>query len=196
MFLRYIARSAARSQSTRERIRREGRTCRGDPLWTKEEDAELRRLHPDYLALRKSLPRRTISALKHRAIRIGLAKQHHFWTAVEVSRLRRLYPTSTIDELKAAFPGLRSKQINDRAKKLHLRKKRRPYPSTGFPVIDQIRARAFELNLTMEDVDKMAGTRHFFQNGRWRGCRSVNGSAVFLAISALDGDVRAIWRDE
>jgi hypothetical protein len=196
MHLRYFARSAARSQSLREQIRRAGRTRSGLPIWTEEEDAEIRRLYPDYAALKQSLKRRTHSALKNRANRIGIIKRNHCWTDAEVSRLRKLYPTSTAQQLRAAFPGLRKRQIKDKAANLGLYKKRRPYPSTGFPIIDQIRTRAFELNLSMLDLDELAGTKNYFQGRGWKGCRTVNGWAALLAISALDGDVRAIWRDE
>jgi hypothetical protein len=196
MLLRYLARSASRSQTMREQCRRSGRTMNGRfPIWTDEEDAEIRRLYPDYAALKKSLTRRTHSALKSRANRIGIAKRNHCWTDAEVSRLRKLFPTSTAQQLRTAFPGLRTRQIKDKAANLGLYKKRRPYPPSGFPIIDQIRARAFELNLSMLDLDELAGTKNYFEDRRWRRCR-INGWAVCLAVDALAGDVRAIWRDE
>jgi hypothetical protein len=166
------------------------------PIWTKEEDAEIRRLYPDYPALKKSLPRRTHLAIKGRAHRLGIVKRNHSWTDAEVSRLRKLYPTNTIRQLRIAFPHLQGRQIKDKAERIGLRKKRCPYPATGFPIIDQIRARAFELNLSMLDLDELANTKNYFKDRGWRRCRSANGWAVCLAVDALAGDVRAIWRDE
>ena len=137
-------------------------------------------------------------ALKARAHNLGITKRIHHWTEAEISRLRKLFATSTIRQLMIAFPGLRKRQIKDKASSLRLRKKRRPYPPAGIPVIDQIKARAFALNLTMLDVDEMVHTRSYFQHSGKRGRRprQVNGHAVCLAIAAFDGDVRAIWRDE
>jgi hypothetical protein len=196
MHLRYFARSAARSQSLREQIRRAGRTRSGLPIWTEEEDAEIRRLYPDYAALKKSLKRRTHSALKNRANRIGIIKRHHCWTDAEVSRLRKLYPTSTAQQLRAAFLGLRKRQIKEKAMNLGLHKKRRSYPSTGFPIIDQIRTRAFVLNLSMLDLDELAGTKNYFQGRGWKCCRSTDGpyslrSMLSLEMSALFGETNS-----
>lgn len=197
MHLRYMARSAAKSQSMREQIKREGRTRYGHfPLWTEEEDDHVRRLYPDYKALAKVLKRRSHSSIICRAVRLKVTKsRQHRWTDGEVSRLRKLYSTTTAKQLRAAFPHLKNRQIKDKASAMGLYKKRRPYPPSGFPVIDQIMQRAFELNITMTDLDAMANTKTFFRHRAWRKRHSPNVWAVCLAIETLDGDVKAVWRD-
>jgi hypothetical protein len=85
---------------------RMGRTPKGHWLWTAREDALVRALYPDYVALRKALRRRTYSALRHRARTLGIAKKRHTWTTTEVSRLRKLYPKASCRDLLAAFPDL------------------------------------------------------------------------------------------
>lgn len=193
MLLRQIARNAARSESARERIRTEGRTCNGDPIWTKREDEKIRRLYPDYRALKIALRRRTRMAIVCRASKLRISKKRQLWTAADISRLRRIYPTGTDAEIATAFPAFTKRQVQAIANRLRIPKKRRRYKRTGIAIIDAIRDRAFDLNLTMKDLDALANSRHYFQNC-CRELSSVNGLNVYRAIEALDGQVTATWR--
>jgi hypothetical protein len=152
----------------------------------------MRRLYPNYGALRKALRRRTYRALRARAGTLGITIKRHRWTAIEASRLRRLYPTATRDEILAALPGLRWKQIKAMAKYRRLHRARKPLKPTGFPIIDDIRLRAFHLNLSMVDLDAMARTRCYFQKACWHSGK-ISDRAVHRAIRALDGSIIAHW---
>ncbi len=182
------------AERARARIRRAGVTAKGHPLWTKEEDAKVLRLYPDYKALRRTLRRRTYHALRARAGKLGITKKRHTWTAAEASRIRRLYPRASKAELYAAFPGLRWHQIVGKAKHIKVRRQRKPLSRTGFPIIDTVRDRATVLNYSMVDLDALARTRNYFQKAGWHSGR-VNRRAVYKAIEALDGEVTIRWKE-
>lgn len=161
-------------------------------LWTKKEDDILRTLYPDYKALRRKLRRRTRYALKARAARLGVIRKNHVWLAVEVSRVRRMYPRATREELMAALPNLTMAQIRSKASDIGVRRARRKPTATGYPLIDAIRERAFEQNLSMADLDAIARTKRFYQSGGWRG-GNFNRKAVLRAVEALGGEVSVRW---
>jgi hypothetical protein len=140
--------------------------------------------YPDYTALRRALRRRSIHALRGRVRALGIAKKRYRWTAAAVSRLRRIYPTGTRAEILAAFPGTKWQQIKDKRKEIKLYRARKPPAKTGYPIIDVVRARAFELNISMPELDAMARTKWYFQQKCWRRY-GVNGRAVYRAIEAL-----------
>jgi hypothetical protein len=192
MHLGSIAETLARSDRAKAQIARTGRSPSG-LLWTANEDETLRRLYPDYHALCKVLKQRSYDAIKKRVVVLGIAQARHRWTAAEISRLRRLYPKQTRDELLVSFPGLRWPQIRRMANYKGFTMIRRPYAPTGITVIDAIRARAFDLNLTMVDLDAMAKTGNYFRSSRWR-TYGISKRSVCRAIDALDGDVMPIWR--
>lgn len=193
MRLRYAAMGAARAQRARERIIRMGRTPNGHPLWTEREDGVVRALYPDYKSLRRALRRRTYRALCGRTRTLGIAKKHHVWLGTEVSRLRRLYPKADRSDILLAFPELSWSQIAAKARHIGLRRARRRLNSTGHPLIDTIRDRAFDLCLSMVDLDMMAGTRRYFQKAAWRN-GNLNRKALLRAVEALGGEVSVRWQ--
>lgn len=180
------------SYRAKEQMLRAGRSPTG-PLWTAREDETIRGLYPDYNAVVRALKRRTLVAVRTRAMKLGITKRRYPWTVAEIYRLRRLYPKQTAAQLQVSFPGVRPAQLRQMANLRGITKDRRPLPLTGIPVIDAIRRRAFELNLSMIDVDEMARTGIYFQCSRWRysGVRLVQ---VCRAIEALDGEISAAWR--
>src|SRR3981081_2271065 len=81
MDLHWLARNAVFVQRTRERLKHpvpNGNNLH--PLWPKAEDDTIRRLYPDYKALRRLLKRRTEWAIKRRAGVIGGRKKSYQWT--------------------------------------------------------------------------------------------------------------------
>jgi len=193
MRLRYAAMGVARAQRARERIIRMGRTPNGHPLWTEREDDVVRALYPDYKALRRKLRRRTYYALRARARTLDVVTRRHVWLATEVSRLRRLYPRASREELLAAFPDITWRKIKAKARHAGIHRARRKLATTGHPLIDLIRDRAFDLKLSMVDLDAMAGTRRYFQKAGWYN-GNFNRKALLRAVEALGGEVSVSWQ--
>jgi hypothetical protein len=188
----WAARNAIMAERMRARMQRSGRTPRGHMLWTKQEDEIIRRLYPNYKALRKALRRRTFKAIRVRASACGFTVKRHRWTAAEASRLRRLYPTASHEELLAAFPGVSLRQATAKANQIKVFRKRRPLAATGYPIIDEVRLRAFQLNITMVDLDAMSRTRCYFQKAGWH-TGWISERAIYRAVMALDGGLSARW---
>ncbi|SDG68095.1 hypothetical protein SAMN05216338_100263 [Bradyrhizobium sp. Rc2d] len=123
-----------------------------------------------------------------RASKLGVSQKRLQWTAADVSRLRRIYPSGTDADLAAAFPAFTKRQVQAVANRLRISKKKR-YKRTGIAIIDAIRDRALELNLTMIDLDALAKNGCYFQ----KCCRElpyVNGPYVYRAIVALGSQAR------
>jgi hypothetical protein len=170
-----------------------GRTPNGHWLWTPREDEIVRGIYPNYVALRRALRRRTYSALRHRTRKLGIAKKRHIWLTTEESRLRKLYPKADRSELLVAFPGMSWRQIAAKARHIGVRRMRRKLNATGHPLIDMIRDRAFDLRLSMVDLDAMAGTKRYFQKSLWCNGRP-NRKALLQAVEALGGEVSIRWQ--
>lgn len=104
MSLAYYARNAATAERMRRKMRKEGVTLSGKKLWTEAEDEILRASYPNYRRMLKLLPHRTHQAVLMRCRKLGLKKFVRPWTAFEVSKLRKLYSSASIEEICAAFP--------------------------------------------------------------------------------------------
>jgi hypothetical protein len=74
-----------------------------------------------------------------------------------------------------------------------IRRARRELVSTGHPLIDQIRDRASDLNLSMVDLDAMAVTKKYFQRAGWVN-GNLNRKAMLRAVEALGGEVSVQWQ--
>jgi hypothetical protein len=168
--------------------------CRYAALWTEDDEAVARRLYPDYKAISKALGR-TYEAVRFQCQSLGLTPKNHVWTAAEVSRLRRMYPTASYEELRAAFHNFSRVHIASIASFYGFARARRPYKATGFDIIDQIRDRAFELGYSLRDIDEISGTKKYFALQQWVKRERANYKAVVKAIEALGGKVSAQWND-
>jgi hypothetical protein len=193
--LKYAARHAMLGQLARARILRNGFTPNGHPLWTDEEDAAVRELYPDYIALQKRLKRRTYYACKWRARYLKLVTPRVPWTAAEISRLRRVYGTCSVSELVAQFPNRTADQIRHRATPLGVRRPRKIIKSSGIPIIDEIKKRARQLNYSMRDVDELSRSKRYFIKASWLPNGTVNYQAIGRAVEALGGKLSVTWED-
>ncbi|MES4993883.1 hypothetical protein ABVB70_26685, partial [Agrobacterium radiobacter] len=97
MDLSFHNRTLTISMQVKERIRRTGYTPSGFKVWTAEEDEIVKSLYPLYAEMQLRFPERSLKALHGRCERLGIAKKLHWWTAAEISKLRRLYPTASRD---------------------------------------------------------------------------------------------------
>lgn len=135
--------------------------------WLPVEDDCLRRLYPRYDLLAAQLPHRSLAALKHRARRLGIVCPRHVWTNLEVRRLRQAYAANMADdELSSQFPGCSLAQIKAKARHLGLRRPVKTYRMLGIPLLDAVRARAGDRQMSLVELDRLAGTVAYFQKSR------------------------------
>lgn len=195
MSLTYFARYAAKGELARIRFQRAGVTMRGDALWTDEERSVLAIFKGNYDAMCKRLPHRSRVAIYAQCGKMGLRKAIHFWSAAEVSKLRKIYGAASASEISAAFPHSTWINIRQVAQYHGLRRRGKiPYKLTGFPALDEVRRRCFEIGWTMVDLDQAARTKTYFRKASWTGKKRLNYRALGRAIEALDGVVQAQWR--
>jgi hypothetical protein len=166
----------------------------GAKLWTEKEVAIAKKLYPDYQAISKEIGR-SYYAARNKCRKLGLPPKHHMWTGAEITRLRKMYPTATKEELIDAFHGFSYSHIKAIASNHGFLRVRRPFKATGHPILDQIRARSFALGYSMPDIDKLSRTKLYFTEQQWRFSKSLNHKAVARAIAALDGKVKAQWNE-
>ena len=191
MSLAYFARNARSAERMRERIRRSGMVA-GHKVWTDAEREILKGLVPDYKAVRRRLRSRTAAAIQAQSCKLGLTKPMRYWTAAEISKLRRIYPTATKQELCEAFPFSTWQNIKAKAMYYKFRKRRVPFKLTGIPGLDEVRKRCYEIGWSMRDLDSAARTGSYFRRAGWIGKR-INHRALGRAIEALDGAVMPEW---
>ena len=172
----------ARARAYAERT---GWTYGGDKVWTAEEIATLRRLYPDYRALETVLHDRTRRAIEHKAARLGIARRLRIWRPDEETRLRPPYVRGVpVSEILPLLNDKSAKQTWGKANHLKLKRPRRRPKSTGLPLIDEIRNRAFDLNISMRELDEIAGGK-----GLLRGPKRERWTAIGRAVRALDGEL-------
>lgn len=195
MSLRYAIKGAERADYIRRQMKRTGLTPWGKKLWTKTEDDKVIRLYPDIKGLRQRLKSRSAAAIQQRAGALGVRRKGHRWKSSELVKLRKLFLNAHWQDILEAFPGLTKRQVISCAKYHGMKRNRKRFCKTGIEIIDAVREKAFQLNISMPDLDHMAGTKRYFSHAVWHQTKQANPKAVWRAIEALGGDVLARWND-
>lgn len=168
-----------------------GMTYSGQPLWTPKEIAILRRLYPDYQALVRALPKRTRKAIESKVWRCGLAKPRRIWSEPDFGIMKPLYVRGApMTAILNRLPSKTARQVWSKAANRKIRRPRRPPQPTGFAPVDAVRRRAFDLHISMTDLDAMAGRRNYF-----RSPRGIDWSAVQRVLPYLGGQAAVSWHE-
>ena len=193
MYLSHYAEGARSAARARNRLKKEGYVFGLRRVWSGREEEVCRLFWPDVRQIKRLLWSRSEGAIRAKGRALGLPIQkQHIWSAASLSRLRRLYPEATWDELHAAFPGVSKNSILHAVRYRRLRKNRRPYKPTGYLLIDEIRGRCFELNYRMKDIDALAMSKRYFYKAGWHS-RWISHKAIARAVAALDGQLTVKW---
>ena len=196
MALADLSRHAVTAQRSRERMRRGGVNMKGQLLWTDEEKELLRQNNADgYSSLKKLLPHRSLSAIKQQARAMGLRPKRRLWKASEITLLRKLYPTASIEELAAAFPDLPLRAIRGAANYHGFRRKRKQYKKTGIAALDGLMMQCLRANMYMSDLDKICHSRRYFRQANFR-YNQPNYNHVVKAITFFEGKLEVQWPDD
>lgn len=191
MELSKLAMHARAAQLTRLRLAKTGMTMAGEKVWTEEEKALVRQFAPAYDELVKRLPHRTRKAIRLQASALRVAMRRHIWSAAEISKLRKVYPLGDRTEICSLFAHSTWVNIQQAARRHGFHRARKPYKLTGHDPLDQMRAKCFELNLNLVELDAECRTKRYFQSG-W--CKNkLNYRALGRAIEALDGRIQVQW---
>lgn len=169
------------------------RVVRRDNSWTYRETEALREHWPDMAALRKLLPHRTETAIRSMAAKCGAAppKNHHVWTGAEDKRLRVLAAAGATRKDIADALSLSPLQVQNRLQYARIRISKRPPTLCGDDLADAVRQRAFQMNITMRDLDRSLGNRRIFQNAVTK--KYVLPHHIDKAVKALGGRLTIVW---
>ncbi|TPJ34273.1 hypothetical protein [Mesorhizobium sp. B2-6-5] len=175
---------------------RSARIIRRDDTWTFAETEILRRHWPDVALLRKVLPHRTAGAMRFMAKKCGLIpdKVQNVWTGAQDKKLRQMAAAGDTRKQIAAELGLTVAQIDNRLLYRKINLARRPPKAIGDPLVDEVRRRAFDLKMTVVELDRSLGDRLVFQSA-WKG-RRIGLNHIHRAVKALGGVLKIEWIDE
>lgn len=171
------------------------RIVRRDDSWTYRETEALREHWPDLAALRELLPHRSEKAIKAMAQKCGAAppKDQHIWTGAEDKRLRALAAAGATRKEMAAALSLSPLQIQNRLQYTRIRVSKRPPALCGDDLADAVRQRAFQMNITIRDLDRSLGNHRIFQNAVTK--KRVLPHHIDKAVKALGGRLTIVWDD-
>lgn len=173
---------------------RTGVTGAGQRLWSKAEDRIVIACYPDHRkAVRQLTGARSYWGVRHRAERLGIQIKRHIWTNRDIANLRALWRAGASDrELTAAFPGLTRHAICGKARhKGFGPRPRKPPKVLGIPILDAVRKRTHDLDMSLRDLDRETRARCYWGHNSHR----VVPRHVFRAVKALGGRIRIEWDD-
>lgn len=166
MDIRYHAERAERADRARRRILREGRTPDGRRLWSREEEAFVRRHYPDVARIQRRFQHRTTGAIRAKAFKLGLTRKSEPWTGAKILLLRKVWGRGSRDDVRKAFPECSWQRLYDKACSLRLRRPHRQ-PPAKHRLLEEIRARGRALDLTLTDIDRLTNHRSGYSSARY-----------------------------
>lgn len=175
---------------------RRSRIVRRDDSWTYIESEVLREFWPSMDAVRKRLPHRTERAIRNMAKRCGLIpdKVQHIWTAGQDRALKRMAANGATRKEMADALGLCVPQVANRLQYTKTHVAKRAPVLLGEPLVDAVRRRAFDLKISMVDLDRSLGKHKVFQNA-WKQ-KLVGPTHLHKAVKALGGSLVVQWEEE
>lgn len=175
---------------------RRRRIVRRDDSWTFVESEVLRELWPDVGAIKKRMPYRSELAVRAMAKRCGLIpdSNRHIWTGAEEKKLRQMAADGLTRQQIATELNLSISQVSAHMlnRRIHM-PKRAPAPAKD-PLAHAIRQRAFQLNMTISDLDRSLGRHQVFANATSNA--GINPVHIHRAVKALGGKLAVVWDEE
>ncbi len=160
--------------------------------WTEAEYNILRAAWPDREKLRRLLPHRSRKSILEAASRCGIRRALHIWTAAQDKKLRHLVRSGIPRSEIASLLGLGRMQVQNRLNYTGVTAGRQPYRPTGYPLVDAIRQRAFAMNMTLVDLDRVCRTGQAFQHAN--ASRPLAPRHALKAIKVLGGRLDVEWQ--
>jgi antitoxin component of RelBE/YafQ-DinJ toxin-antitoxin module len=165
------------------------RRCKHD--WTLKEHEVVVDHWPDIDTIGRLLPHRTRSAIQSFAGKCNLRREQHYWTTTENAQLKRLVKAKVPRKQIAKEMGLTLNQVVNRMAYTNIRYERCPPQSSGHSLMDAIRQRAFEMNISMRDLDEACQSGAALR--RWSPARKIGLITIQRALKVLDGQFTIVW---
>jgi hypothetical protein len=160
--------------------------------WTLKEHEVVVTHWPDVRTIKRLLPHRTQRAIEGFAGRCNLRKPNHIWTEEQTAHLRkRVREFASVAEIAQEL-RMNPEQVQNRKQYLRLPSPRRRPPITGHKAMDAIRQRAFDLNMSMSELDEACASGRALQ--KWTPRRTVCVKVLQKAAKAMDGEISIEWQ--
>lgn len=170
------------------------RVVRRHSDWTLKEHEVVVSYWPDVEAIRKRLPHRSKRAIHAFAGRCNLTTGRHMWTAAEDTKLRKLAAAGYRRKEIAMELDLTPGQVAGRLSYARISIARKPPAPSPNLLVNAIRQRAFDLNMTLADLDRSLGNQKIFRQAAGR--QRVRHVHIDRAVKALGGRLTVEWSDE
>lgn len=176
-------------------IRRARAVRRSDNMWSYAESEILRRFWPAMDALRERMPHRTEIAIRNMAKRCGLVpdKVQHIWTAAQDKTLKRMAANGATRKEMAEVLSLTVAHITNRLQYTKTNIAKRAPVIIGDPLVDAIRQRAFDLKISIADLDRSLGRSKIFRSAKRH---PPSPRQLHQAVKALGGKLVVQWEAE
>nr|WP_278520425.1 hypothetical protein [Brucella anthropi] len=165
--------------------------------WTREEDDLVRAHFENRPKLRALLPHRSREAIESRVYRLGLnlEKRYFVITAKDAARIAQLVTTCRTYQEVADVMGISMHTVRNFMKRKRIHFTRSAPKMTGVPLVDAVRQRAFNMKLSMRDLDRSLGYRaKCFSRSNCAHLISIG--QIAKAAKALGGRLEIVWEDE
>lgn len=161
--------------------------------WTLKEHEVVISHWPDVDEIERKLPHRSRSAIQNFAGKCNLRKPIHTWTQAQHSLLRRRVAEGMPRQKIANELGLTVLQVGNRMRYSGLNYNRRPPKPTGHALIDSIKKRAYDLNISLKELDEACASGHQF--AKYSPARRIHIKHMIKATKVLDGKLAIQWSD-
>lgn len=162
--------------------------------WTLKEHEVVVSHWPDVEAIRKRLPHRSKRAIHAFAGKCNLTTPRHIWTTAEDAKLRKLAAQGMTRREIASELGMSLNSVFGRLAYTRTSIARKPPKPSCNPLVTAIRQRAFDLHMTLADLDRSLGDQKVFRQAAGRQC--VRHIHIERAVKALGGRLTVEWIDE
>lgn len=173
---------------------RHHRVVRRHNDWTLKEHEVVVSHWPDITTIERRLPYRSRRAIRGFAGRCNLLTSRHIWTAAEDTKLRKLAAAGYERRAIAEELGLTIGQVAGRLSYTRTAIARKPPAPSANPLVDAVRQRAFEMRMSLADLDRSLGNQKIFQQAAGRQC--VRLAHIEKAVKALGGELTVEWNDQ
>lgn len=163
--------------------------------WTLKEHEVVVTFWPDVSAIQKALPHRSRIAIVTFAGKCNLRREQHIWTGAEDSLLRRRISEGVPRKAIARELKLQVGQIQNRMRYARLRYAKRGPKPTGNKLMDAVFRRAFDMNLSRNDLDAISG-KDGKQFSKWSPARKICIRRINRVVEYLGGSLSVTWEDD
>lgn len=165
-----------------------------DMRWTEAEDDIIRQFTPDHAELALRLPHRSKQAIhtRVRVLNAAVRQCDSPVTAREEKRIKQLSECFSSVDVIASIMGRNANTIRSILERRRWpMKKARPKP-TGSRLYDEVRERAFDMNISFRDLDRdLAYRSRFFSS--LAQVKDVSIGMIAKAVEALGGRLVIEW---